>query len=103
MEKLTDQAQPNWILKSYNGKNGQADPKCRLRIQRQPEESLIREILRSGPAGVPAAVLGFKHPMRVPRRGVDFVPPPQPDEAPPGDVFQVVEIGSEKEDGDDKD
>lgn len=41
--------------------------------------------------------------MRVPRRGVDFVPPPQPDEAPPGDVFEVVEISGEEEHGDDED
>lgn len=41
--------------------------------------------------------------MRIPRRCVDFVPPPQPDEAPPGDIFQVIEIGGEQKDGDDKD
>ena len=31
---------------------------------------------------------------------VDFVPPAQADEAPPSDVFQVVEVGGEEEDGD---
>ena len=38
----------------------------------------------------------------MPRRGVDFVPPSQPDESPPGDVFQVVEIRCEEENGEDK-
>lgn len=41
--------------------------------------------------------------MRVPRAGVDLVPPAQPDEAPPGDVLQVVEIGGEEEHGEDED
>lgn len=99
----TNQAQPDGILESHNGENGQADPQSRLRVQRQPEEALVGQVLGSRPAGVAAAVLGLKHPMRVPRPGVDFVPPPQPHEAPPRDVLQVVEIGGEEEDGDDED
>jgi hypothetical protein len=34
---------------------------------------------------------------------VDFVPPAQADEAAAGDVFEVVEVGGEEEDGDDED
>lgn len=41
--------------------------------------------------------------MRVAALGVDLVPPAQADEAAPGDVFEVVEIGGEEEDGDDED
>ena len=35
--------------------------------------------------------------------GVDFVPPAQAYEAAAGDVFEVVEVGREQEDGDDED
>lgn len=38
--------------------------------------------------------------MAVPRASIDLVPPAQPDEPAPGDVFQVVEIGREEEHGD---
>ena len=41
--------------------------------------------------------------MRVARRRVDFVPPAQADEAPAGDVFEVVEVGGQEQDGDDED
>jgi hypothetical protein len=41
--------------------------------------------------------------MRVARRGIDLVPPAQADETAAGDVFQVVEIGGQKEDRDDED
>lgn len=41
--------------------------------------------------------------MRVPGPGVDFVPPAQADEASPGDVFEIVEIGGEEEHGEDED
>lgn len=41
--------------------------------------------------------------MAVAGRGVDFVPPAQPDEAAAGDVFEVVEVGREQQDGDDED
>lgn len=102
-ETRTNQAQPDRILEPHNGEDGQADPQRRLRIDRQPKEPLIRQILRSCPASVAAAVLGFKHPMRVPRRRVHFVPPPQPHKPPSGNVFQVIEIGGEEEDGDDED
>lgn len=41
--------------------------------------------------------------MAIPRRRVDLVPPPQPDQPPPRDVLQIVEIGREQEDRDDED
>ena len=50
------------------------------------------------PACAHAAVLRLEDPVRVPGRGVDFVPPAEPDEAPAGDVFEVVEVGGEEED-----
>lgn len=37
--------------------------------------------------------------MRISGRGVDFVPPTQADEAAAGDVFEVVEIEGEEEEG----
>ena len=37
--------------------------------------------------------------MRIARRGVDFVPPPQPNEASPGNVLEVVEVRGEEEEG----
>ena len=45
----------------------------------------------------------FKNPMRLSSSGVDFVPPSQTDEAAAGDVFQVVEVDGEEEEGQDED
>ena len=98
-EKLTDQTQPNRILKLHNRKNRQPNPQPWLRVQRQPKESLIGEILRR----VTGAVLGFKHPMRIARRRVDFVPPPQADQAAAGDILEVVEVDGEEQDCEDED
>ena len=41
--------------------------------------------------------------MRIAGGGVDFVPPAETDEAPAGDVFEIVEIGGEEEDREDED
>lgn len=41
--------------------------------------------------------------MTISCRRVDFVPPAQSDESPTGDVFEVVEVAGEEEDGDDED
>ena len=41
--------------------------------------------------------------MRFARGGVDFVPPAQAYEAAAGDVFEVVEVGGQEQDGDDED
>lgn len=38
--------------------------------------------------------------MAVARTGIDFVPPAQTDQASAGDVFQVVEVAGQQEDGD---
>ena len=72
-----------------------------MSVQGQPEKPLIGQILRGGT--VAAAVLALKDPMRVAGRRVDFVPPSQPDEAPAGDVFEIIKIGGKEEDGEDED
>ena len=41
--------------------------------------------------------------MRITRSCIDFVPPAETNETPAGDVFEVVEVGGEEEDGDDED
>lgn len=41
--------------------------------------------------------------MAIPRRGIDLVPPAEPDEPAAGDVLEVVEVGGEDEHGDDED
>jgi hypothetical protein len=41
--------------------------------------------------------------VRVARRGVHLIPPAQADQPAPGNVFEVVEVGGEQEDGDDED
>lgn len=48
-------------------------------------------------------VRALKHPFRVSGCGIDFVPPAQPDEAPPGDVLEVVEVDCEEDYCDDED
>jgi hypothetical protein len=94
---LTNQSQPN-KLKANQRDHRQQNPQYGLRIQRDPEEPLIRRIDLSY-----ARVRALKHPAAVPRCTVDLVPPAQPDEAPPRNVLQVVEIGCEEQDGDDED
>lgn len=41
--------------------------------------------------------------MRVAGLLVNLIPPPQPDQSPAGNVLQVVEVDSKKEDCDDED
>lgn len=41
--------------------------------------------------------------MRVSRLSIDFIPPSQADEPSSGDIFQIVEIHCEQDDGDDED
>lgn len=101
--KPTDQTQPNWILKPYNSKNSQPNPQPWLRVQRQPKEALIGQILRTGTTGVAAAVLGLEDPVRIARHRVDFIPPPQSHQTPAGDIFEVVEVDREEEDCEDED
>lgn len=40
--------------------------------------------------------------MRIPTRRVYFVPPSESYESPPSNVFEIVKIGGEKEDGEDE-
>lgn len=97
MKKLTNKRQPQ-KLEPDNGQNRHQDPPHRLDVQRQPEEPAVRRI------DLPRAGLqALKHPLRLARRRVDLVPPPQPDEAPPGNVLEVVEVGRQEENGDDED
>jgi len=78
-----------------NRHNGQSHPQRRLHIQRQPKEAAVRLI--------PCAFRGLKHPSRIARRGIDFVPPAQANETAPSYVLQVVEIDGEEEDCEDED
>lgn len=73
-EKLTNQTKPDHTAQPDNRQNGQPDPKRWGRVQTQPEEPFIRRGDRAR-----ARVRRFKHPMRVARRDVDFVPPAETD------------------------
>lgn len=73
-EKLTNQTKPNYTAQPDNRQNGQPDPKRRGRVQTQPEEPFIRRGDRAR-----TRIRRFKHPMRVARRDVDFVPPTETD------------------------
>ena len=63
---------------------------------------LIRRILPRR-AALAAPILALKHPMTIPRRDVDLVPPAEPHEPAAGDVLEVVEVGGEDEHGEDED
>ncbi|EDO02311.1 hypothetical protein SS1G_04787 [Sclerotinia sclerotiorum 1980 UF-70] len=90
--KLTDQRQPN-KLKPKNSHKSQPDPKQWLRVKRKPEKPAIRRVYNFG-----IWIRGFKNPVRVARCRIYFIPPTQSDEATTGDIFKVVEIGSEEKD-----
>ena len=94
---LTNKRQPN-KLQTDQRQNCKQNPQHGLRIQRNPEEALVRRIhlprLR---------VRRLKHPPPVARLRVDFVPPAQPDESAAGNVLQIVEVDGEQQDGDDED
>ena len=93
-KKLTHNHQPYRIQQPDQRQHRQCHPQRRRSIHAQPEEAPIRRIDDPG-----TRFRGFKHPVRIPRRGVDLVPPPQSDEAAAGDVFQVVEIEGQEEQG----
>lgn len=99
--QLTDQRQPD-ELKFDNRDNGQSHPECRLRIQREPEESLVRRANH-----LSARLIGLRRaledPVRVARGCIDLVPPSQSHKSSASDVFEVVEVGCEQQDGDDED
>jgi hypothetical protein len=91
----TNQCQPNGLQQC---KKGQHNPQHGLHIQRHPEEALVRRILLAA-----LGVRGLKHPAPVARRAVHLVPPAQSDQAPAGNVLEVVEVDGEEQDGDDED
>ena len=84
--------QPNQRQNRHN------HPQQRLDVERKPEEAAVRRV-----DDLCARLAAFKHPLGVARVGVDFVPPAETDEAAAGDVLEVVEVGCEEENGDDKD
>lgn len=93
----TNQTQPD-KLKAEDSHETQGDPAHGLRVQRKPEEAFIRRIDLPG-----IWVCTLENPVAVARLGVDFVPPAQADEASSGDVFQVVKVYCQQDDGDDED
>ena len=96
-EKLTNKRQPH-KLETYDGEDGEGDPEDGLAVDGEPEEAAV-----GGVDGLCAGLAALKHPLGVARGRVDLVPPAQPDEPAAGDVFQVVEVAGEEEDGDDED
>jgi hypothetical protein len=91
----TDQRQPNRLQQR---EKGQHNPQHRLHIQRHPEEALVRHIL------LPAlGIRRLKNPAPVARCAVHLVPPAQSDQAPSGNVLEVVEVDGEEQDRDDED
>lgn len=98
--KLTNHAQPH-KPEPQHCQHRQSDPQRRLHVQRQPEKPTVGLIRSAAAAG--ARVRALKDPGRVAGGGVDLVPPAQADEAAASDVFEVVEVGGEEEDGEDED
>lgn len=96
-ENITNERQPNKPQPDH-GQNRQDNPKAWLRIKRQPEEPLICLVLR------PRSLLRrLKHPFRIPRGGINFVPPSQTYKPATGNVFQIVEVHREEKNRDDED
>lgn len=93
-----DQRQPD-ELEADDGDDGEQHPQHRRRIQAYPEEA------RVGCVDGSLALLGrgLKDPVARARLWVGLVPPAQAHQTAPGDVFDVVEVGGEKEDDDDED
>lgn len=87
---LTNKRQPQQ-LKPHNCQNSHQDPPNRLHIQRQPEETAV-----GGVDDLGARFAALKHPLRLARLRINFVPPAQPNETASGNVFQVVKVGGEK-------
>lgn len=100
MYKLTNKRQPD-ELQLDQRHNRQRHPQRRLRVQRQPEEPLVRRI-HELPARLVRLRRALKYPVRVAGLGVDFVPPSEAYQASARDVLQVVEVGGEEEHGDDE-
>lgn len=93
----TNQTQPD-KLKAEDSHETQGDPAHRLRVQRKPEEAFVRGVDLSS-----IWVCTLENPVAVAGLGIDFVPPAQADEASSSDVFQVVKVYCQQDDGDNKD
>jgi hypothetical protein len=97
-DKRNDNKRQPEELQPHHSQNSHDNPQHRLHIQRKPEEAAVRRVddFRGG-------IAALKHPFGVARGRVDLVPPSETDEATAGNVLEVVEVGGEEEDGDDKD
>lgn len=93
----TDEGQPQ-ELQAHQGQDGHGDPEDGLDVEGEPEEARVGRV-----DDARARVATLKDPLRVARLRVHLVPPAQADEAPPGNILEVVEVGGQEEDGDDED
>lgn len=101
-ERQPDKLEPD------HGQHSQGYPQQRLDVDGEPEEAAVGRVddARGPGAGEVVCVVGgaaLEDPVAVACLGVDLVPPAQADEAPAGDVFEVVEVGGEEEDCYDED
>lgn len=96
--KHTDRHQPDQVLQPHEREDGQGNPQRRDNVHAQPEEALVSPVLRARGLG-----RRLKDPVAVARRGVDFVPPSQADQAAAGDVLEVVKVDREEQEGQDED
>lgn len=95
--KLTHEREPN-KHQPHQRQYRQRNPQQRLDVVCQPKETAIGRVDCLG-----AGLAALKDPFGVARRWVHLVPPPQANKAPPSDIFEVVEVGGEEKDGNDKD
>ena len=93
----TNKRQPN-KLQAEQRHNSQHHPQQRLRVDGQPEEATVGRVDDLGPR-----LAALKHPVRVARVRVDLVPPAQAHESAAGNIFEVVKVAGEEENGDDED
>lgn len=96
-KELTHERQPD-ELEADERNDRQQNPQHGLRVQRDPEEALVRRVDVAD-----RGIRTLKDPAAVARGGVNLVPPAQADEAAARNVLEVVEVRGEQEDGDDED
>lgn len=85
-------------MQSKDSDNTKRYPAHRLRIQSQPEESLVGSIDLSR-----IRIRRLKDPVTVTRLSVDFIPPAQTDQSSASNVLEVVEVHGQEDDCDDED
>lgn len=95
---LTNETQPDDANQSHDSQNGQSHPQSRGQIQAQPEEPLV-----CGSDCSDVGVGGFEDPVRVAGGCVDFIPPPKTNKSTPSNVLEVIEVGGEEEESQNKD